>query len=450
MNIPAPVTPRLRFVTAVSCLDTMEDYLLASPDFANQDPRLHLVLGAANAADAFNSVADQLTDTDWLVWVHQDVFLPAGWISLFCQSLVSAQQQWPDLAVVGVYGTTPDHTHAGEVIDRGQHLQGRTALPTLAHGLDELLVAAKLSSDLRMDPVLGWDFYASDLALQASTLGLQAAVIHAPCEHWSKTPRRGISKTLADRFYRAGNAFLTKWRDLVMHKGRLSTPCIEMSRESDLKEALDMLGVMEEGQSEQPLPPPRRNLDETLATALPSNEDLPSIRLEGCWLSSQQLISTTPALDSQRLNQVYRSFGISRVWHLAATTPRGLLDSAGRAFSGAWLLLFTANSPGFLASMPEGTDILALNYSDIIDRSMTLETPRAGPSLYRVLGAPISTPACALTNSATGGPDHSLDGEVPIEPYDYWLVKPSDWPESEWQSFFFKLATLDPRGTGSI
>jgi hypothetical protein len=42
----------------------------------------------------------------WLVWAHQDVYLPLGWDLKFASALQEAVSHWPNLAVAGVYGVS--------------------------------------------------------------------------------------------------------------------------------------------------------------------------------------------------------------------------------------------------------------------------------------------------------------------------------------------------------
>ena len=323
--------PLLGFVCAVSDPDIAAKQLLASPDLDAYDPPLHLVLGAENAARAFNAIAAQHGQTPWLVWVHQDVYLPEGWISSFERSLRIAQARWPNLAVVGVYGTTPEHQHAGVVIDRGEHLIGEASLPCPALGLDELLVAVRLSSGLRMDPELGWDFYASDLALQAKASGFQAAVVHAPCEHWSTTPRRGISDALALRFEAAGCVYLRKWQAMVRTYGAVSTPSIRMADEADLRKAI--------GIAREPIA-----MQGDVSTRSPDRRDRerrssPALMVEACWLDSAGSLEASDDECQSALSRLYRECGISRFWHLAAHTTAAQRGALPRAWMHRWLLV---------------------------------------------------------------------------------------------------------------
>jgi SAM-dependent methyltransferase len=330
--------PLLSFICAVSDLGTVSSCLLRSPDLIEQDPRLHLVLGANSAASAFNVIAADHAQTPWLVWVHEDVLLPKDWISSFECALIDAQQRWPALAVVGVYGTSLDHCHAGVVLDRGVQLSGEASLPSLARGLDEMVVAVRLSSGLRMDPLLGWDFYGSDLALQAIALGFQAAVVHAPCEHWSKTPRRGISEDLADRFLRSGRAFLSKWQSLVREAGHLSTPSVHITSEADLIRAVEHA----RGDGEAAVPQAAYSgLADTPLAPEQMHACLSGGMIEACWLDGSASLEPSDEEAGSALARFYRECGVRRFWHIGSGTAFHQRVALVNGFSRPWALFLT-------------------------------------------------------------------------------------------------------------
>lgn len=241
--------PELHFVCCASRLEVLRERLLASPCLqpgsAGARP-LAVYFNATSAAEGFNAamaahIAAQTApahDNRWLVWVHQDVVLPAGWEQQFTAALQEAQQRWPALAVAGVYGVRGSGSttqRAGHVLDRGALLKEAAALPCEVDSLDELLFAVRVSSGLTLDPAMGFDFYATDLVMQAQARGLSSAVVDAYCEHWSDTPQFGsMPEGLLQRVLRNAQAFERKWA------GRLpvTTPCFEIRAEGDVARAI--------------------------------------------------------------------------------------------------------------------------------------------------------------------------------------------------------------------
>ncbi len=223
------------FVSCVSQWDVARDRLLASPCLQAGKHPLWLRWNASSAAQAFNDVMDARPTQRWVVWVHQDVFLPEGWETLFRHAIDQADQQLGPLSVVGTYGVIgagAQAVHAGHVLDRGHVLRGPAPLPSLVDSLDELLVAVRSDSGLRMDPALGWDFYATDLVLQAQAAGLQAAAVDAFCEHWSSTPQHPpLPRPTAQRIARSGAAFEAKWEQ----KFPITTTCAAISQRGDVR-----------------------------------------------------------------------------------------------------------------------------------------------------------------------------------------------------------------------
>ncbi len=208
----------LVFVTAVSRLDVLGRYLCQSPCIASGRRQLVAYFNARSAAHAFNAALDGIpgdASSTWLVWVHQDVLLPADWDEHFLDSLRRAQRTMPSLAVAGVYGiagVAASARRAGHVLDRGSLLREPAALPCVVDSLDELLFAVRADTRLKLDPALGFDFYATDLVLQAQASGAVAVVVDAYCEHWSDTPAgAAIPDRMADRIIRGGRAFESKW-----------------------------------------------------------------------------------------------------------------------------------------------------------------------------------------------------------------------------------------------
>lgn len=220
---------RLSFAVCVNNAKLFHEVLLSSPCLRpGHGHQLMSFVNCRSAAEGYNE-ASHLARHPWLVYVHQDVFLPPGWDAQFLAGIREAERLFPRLAVVGVYGIGQNHlgqTHRlGEVYDRDRWLKEAHPLPAQAQSLDELCFAVRRDSGLVMDPGLGFDFYATDLVLQASALGLEAAVVHASCRHQSGLPREGLSEAFLTRFERSARHFAKKWHQRLP----VTTPCIHLS-----------------------------------------------------------------------------------------------------------------------------------------------------------------------------------------------------------------------------
>ena len=110
MNSTTNLTlPTLSFVTGVSQWDVLLRNLARSPCLQSGHLKWSAVCNAKSAADAFNPAliaaeqvlrdsGDHQTQADhWLVWVHQDVFLPAGWDFQFANAIGNQQLTYLDV-----------------------------------------------------------------------------------------------------------------------------------------------------------------------------------------------------------------------------------------------------------------------------------------------------------------------------------------------------------------
>ncbi len=245
----SPMPIGLNFATAVSNIEVFKHRLMASPCFSNERRSLFAQFNASSAADAFNACADSWPETQgnrWLVWVHEDVYLPGGWDSQFSACVSAALTKWPTLAVVGVYGVerrAGSVSHIGNVLDRGEQLHPDVPLPCLASSLDELLFAVRLDTGLRLEPALGWDFYGTDLVLQARAKGYECAVVNAYCEHWSSTGNTELQpQALIDRIRGSATVFEHKWA----HALPVTTTCFQIHKPGDVAAALQRVSQIRE------------------------------------------------------------------------------------------------------------------------------------------------------------------------------------------------------------
>jgi hypothetical protein len=243
MAVFGAMNRQLGFVTCAGDPPALNRYLLASPCLRAAHYRQSIYLQASSAAEAFNREMERQQQVAWLVWAHQDVFLPQGWDTRFIAAIAEAEAQFPGLAVVGVYGVagSADGTRrAGHVLDRGTLLKESAELPCRVDSIDELLFAVRTDSGLRLDPDLGFDFYGTDLALTARERGFEVAVVDACCEHWSTTPQEKFSPELLSRIAASGNLFERKWA----HRLPLDTPCFSIARPGDIERQCRLLGAV--------------------------------------------------------------------------------------------------------------------------------------------------------------------------------------------------------------
>jgi|APGre2960657373_1045057.scaffolds.fasta_scaffold16677_2 hypothetical protein len=226
----------LDFVVAQSDALIANRYLLKSPCLHTQQYTLHIHTQASSAAHAFNQHSQNntiQTFNHWWIWVHQDVYLPLGWDQQFKLGLAKAQNMFDNLGVVGLYGVAQSGnqvTRIGHVIDRSEQLHEKAEMPALVDSLDELLIATRADLQLGFDPALGFDFYATDLVLEAKKRQITSAVIEAPCEHWSSSPKNPpFPNHLIERVEKSANYFESKWQAQLP----ITTPCFAINKIGD-------------------------------------------------------------------------------------------------------------------------------------------------------------------------------------------------------------------------
>lgn len=175
---------------------------------------LRAMRGCRAAADV-NVAFSECPKGGIVVYVHQDVSLPAGWADRLLAQWGEAERRYGPVGVAGVYGvktTSPDprvrDVRAGHLLDRGRILRELTGLPFEVDALDECVLAVDASAGLRIDPALGWHFYGADLCLQAQARGLRAVAVDAYCEHWSAQSRHGF---LPAGYAESREAFRIMW-----------------------------------------------------------------------------------------------------------------------------------------------------------------------------------------------------------------------------------------------
>jgi SAM-dependent methyltransferase len=213
----------ITFAACVNDDDQLDANLLRSPCLDPGTPHEVLLMrGQASAADGFNSALEKARH-DLVILVQQDIYLPRGWDTRFLGQFREAERQLGSVGVAGVFGSrfVPEGiTHLGRVLDRQMTWDMPAPLPAPADGLDEIVLAVRRETPLRMDPDLGFHLYGADLCLSARRQGLPVAVLDAPCLHNS------LFAHLSPDFHRARERLLAKWPDvrpLFSSMGRLDT-----------------------------------------------------------------------------------------------------------------------------------------------------------------------------------------------------------------------------------
>jgi hypothetical protein len=218
--------PPLSFVCCVSDEATLASNLLASPCLSPGSP--HEVILKRDCRSAAEGLNDGLARAkhDWVVCLHQDVYLPSGWPTRFVRQCRRAARTLGPLGVCGVMGAS----RAGEgrrwvarVVHQDRPLAAGP-LPAAVETLDELLLAFPRGTPLRLDPALGFHFYGSDVCLAARRLGRPAVAVDALCYH--NTRSNGFPPGFAE----SGRVFARKWADALP----VVTPCVIVGADGEV------------------------------------------------------------------------------------------------------------------------------------------------------------------------------------------------------------------------
>jgi len=197
------------FAAAVNDKVVLAGCLRRSPDLVAGAAALRTYEGFASAARAYNRALDE-ADTDVVVLVHQDVYLPGGFLDRLDEALAQLAALDPNWAVAGVIGLDPPGNVVGETWSSGlrQLVGGKVSAPTAVVTLDEVLLVVRRAAGVRFDEEMpGYHLYAADFVLQASEAGHRSYVIDLPIIHHS----RPVVKL--DAGYRRAYRFMQrKWR----------------------------------------------------------------------------------------------------------------------------------------------------------------------------------------------------------------------------------------------
>lgn len=179
--------------------------------------------GARHPAEALAGSLPHV-DTDWVLFVHQDVYFPAGFgerLNALLAAIPAEERARTLIGFIGLAaardgsGTAP----AGFVIDR-LHRADHAAADT-GVSIDEVAVLVSRDTVHRMDPALGWHLWATDLCLQSICQHqVFPRLVRLPLFHNSRT-----GWTLPPAFVRSAHVLAAKWNGAAGGFGPIPTLC---------------------------------------------------------------------------------------------------------------------------------------------------------------------------------------------------------------------------------
>ena len=184
---------------------------------------LHLEWKASSAAIAYNSGIDS-TEQPYLVFAHQDVYLPREWFTWLEGAILDIEERDPTWALIGCWGIAKDFRHHGFVWSSGvKGLLGRPVInPIEVQSIDELLIVMRRSAGLRFDSRMPfWHLYGTDIVQTAIANGRSAWVANLPVVH-----NDSFKGNLDQNFALAYAGVRNKWRGSLP----IRTPVVMIDR----------------------------------------------------------------------------------------------------------------------------------------------------------------------------------------------------------------------------
>lgn len=201
--------PRFTVVAAVNNHKTLQENLLVSPGFVGQESvELLIQEGFTSASLAYNSALHKAR-ADILVFVHQDIYLPARWFERVDRAIRTLNEAGIPWGVLGAFGSRRGASGGlGRVFTNGMGLHGNVIKsPEPVETLDEIVLILRKSSRLRFDPDLPYfHMYGVDICLSAREVGLTNFAIPAFCVHNTHQLLE-----LPSEFYRCYRFIKRKW-----------------------------------------------------------------------------------------------------------------------------------------------------------------------------------------------------------------------------------------------
>lgn len=171
----------LTIIAAVNNDAVLNSCLLGSPDLKSGAVEVLAMRGHPSAASAYNAGIAQAKG-EYLVFVHQDVYLAEGWVAKFQETLKFLEQHDPNWGVLGMWGVTLTGEGVGYLYcTAGIRLLGESfAGCKQVRSLDEVLLVIRKSSGLRFDEAMGgFHMYGTDICLEAEHRGLKSYAFSA-------------------------------------------------------------------------------------------------------------------------------------------------------------------------------------------------------------------------------------------------------------------------------
>ncbi len=210
----------LTFVIAYNNDEILRNNILASPDLKESCHQIIVEEGKTSAAETYNIGIDK-AENEIMVFVHQDVYLPAGWVDKLRNEIRNLERMQIKWGVIGCYGICENGKSSGYVFSNGLgKVLGAKGSMHKALTVDEMVIILNRATGLKYDIQLpGYHLYGTDICLQSDDSGYENYIMKNFCVHNSLPVRKFNSS-----FWKACGYIRKKWSE----KLPIRTPCIDL------------------------------------------------------------------------------------------------------------------------------------------------------------------------------------------------------------------------------
>jgi Glycosyltransferase like family len=212
---------RWTLVSATNSQEILQNSLLSSPDVATAS-ELMLQRSFNSAATCYNDALRRVK-TDLVVFAHQDMYFPKGWIDSLRRALGLLSAIDPNWGVLGVWGDrysggSPGYLYwTGVDGTAGEPFDGVREVRTL----DEVVLVIRKSSGLWFDERLpGFHMYGTDICLEARRKGKKCYIFSGFSIH-----NTDVYNMLPWAFWKSCLFIRRKWKSELP----IETPCINIT-----------------------------------------------------------------------------------------------------------------------------------------------------------------------------------------------------------------------------
>jgi len=181
--------PSFAIVAAVNDEIVLKRNLAHSPMVVSGTAPLLTYRNQPSAAIAYNQGLSD-TQSDYVIFAHQDVYLPKTWTQKLTKTINHLNKHDPDWAVLGAFGLNQSGRPVGRLWSSGSGREMGEPLsePVPVVTMDELVIVLRRASTISFDKNLpNFHLYGTDIVLSAQANGRTSYAADLPVVH-NSTP----------------------------------------------------------------------------------------------------------------------------------------------------------------------------------------------------------------------------------------------------------------------